>query len=501
MHNFKASRALRPARRVAAGILGASLGIALASAPAAASVLMSGEPRLLPHFNASGSDYVARCAAGAPLRLKVRATDGDRVSVADRRARTGAFSASVTRRTGESFAVLTRSPSGATRRYHVRCLPHDFPTWTAERHRTPEARWYVTAPVKPPHGGYVAIFDSHGAPVWWRRSRSTHFMPWDAKVLDDGLIAWGHNFGEPFGLHTEDAYEARTLDGRRVHLLRTSGSPTDLHDLERLSNGHFLAITYKPRDDVDLSRYGGARHARVFDGVIQELTPSGRVVWRWSSRNHFSPSETGRAWWYHDDPSLPAGARGYDLLHVNSVEPDGDGLIVSARHLNAVFRIDRATGAVDWKLGGTFVAGKSLTVLGMPAADQVFGGQHDARVLPDGTISVFDNRARTEGTPAAVRFRIDPVARTATRIARVTEPDISKAQWGGSARVLPGGNWVVCWGGTKLITEQTPAGALRFALRLGQGRVSYRTQPLPPGRVTAGRLRRGMDRMAKRGRG
>jgi hypothetical protein len=186
------------------------------------------------------------------------------------------------------------------------------------------------------------------------------------------------------------------------------------------------------------------------------------------------------------------------MLHVNAVEPDGDGLIVSARHLDAVFRIDRATGRVDWKLGGSFVPGESLAVFGTTAGQAVFGGQHDVRLSGDGSVTVYDNRARTDGMPAAERFRIDAAARTATRVEHVTNPDVPKSEWGGSARKLPGGNWVVCWGATSRITEQTPAGAVVFALRLGQRHLSYRAQPLPPGTLAAGALRRGMDRMAAR---
>jgi hypothetical protein len=429
--------------------------------------------------------------------VTVHASGGDRASVAGGPQRSGAFVTRVSRRTGEALSVRVRSKSGRVKRYHVRCLPQDFPTWTIERHGKPQAEWYVTAAIRPVHG-FTAIFDSHGAPLWWRRPSATSFMPWDAKVFDDGLVAWGRNFGDRFGVRQGNAYEERTVTGKLVRLIRTHGSPTDVHDLERMPNGHFLAITYRRREGVDLTAYGGPPNARVFDGEIQELGPGGKLFWRWNSRSHFSPSETGRAWWYdpNGSPTSPA-ERGYDLLHANSVAPDGDGLVVSARHLDAVFRIDRATGKVQWKLGGTFVSGESLGVIGAPADEPVLGGQHDARVLPDGTVTVYDNRADTTGPPSADRFRIDPVARTATRIEHIEEPDVPRSRWGGSARRLDTGNWVICWGATNLITEQTRAGAVVFALRLGQGYVNYRVQPLEYGRLARSDLRHGMDTTAK----
>ena len=478
-------------------LLGIACSTGLVAAPAYGRVVLSTTPGLRPHFRPAATDYVSRCVPGKPLRVAVNAAGGDRVSVAGRRERGGTFVANVHRHTGEGLSVRVREHGGAVKRYHVRCLPQDFPDWTVKRRATPQAQWYVTTPVKPPAGGYVAIFDSRGTPVWWWRSSSTRDMPWDAKLLDDGLMAWGHNLGTHFGVRKAGAYEERTLDGRLVRLVRTHGSPTDVHDLQRMPNGDLLTITYRRRDDVDLSAYDGSSHARVYDGEIQELAPSGKLVWRWNSKGHVDPSETGRAWWYNPQGEQPPPEeRGYDLLHVNSVEPDGTGLIVSARTLNAVFRIDRETGEIDWKLGGSFVPGESLTVLGTPPSEPVFGGQHDARRSRDGTLTVYDNRTNTGGAPVADRFRIDPVARTARRTEHVEESGVPSSQWGGSARTLPGGNWVVCWGGTELITEQTPAGAVVLSLRLAANHRSYRAQALPPGRVSAAELRRGMDQMA-----
>jgi hypothetical protein len=411
--------------------------------------------------------------------------------------RAGSFDASLRRATDAAFTIRARR-AGHSATYHFRCLPRSFPSWTIERRGTPQAQWYVTAPVRPPAGGYVAVFDRNGAPVWWRRVSSRAYMPWDAKLLSGQLLAWGENFGTAFGVRDEGAYEEHTLSGGLVRRVRTAGSPIDPHDLERMPNGDLLTITYRRRDGVDLSARGGPRDARVFDGEVQELSPAGKLLWRWNSHGHVSPAETESRWWSNgQDRELPPRERGYDLLHVNSVAGDGDGVIVSARHADAVYRIDRASGRVDWKLGGTLVPHESLTVLGVPPGQQVLGGQHDARMLPDGTLTVFDNRARTDGAPAATRFRIDPTARTATRIERVTSPAAPVSKWGGSARKLPGGDWVIAWGGTDLVTEQRPSGATVLALRFGSRHFTYRADALPPGRLAAADLRGGMDRLAR----
>ena len=44
----------------------------------------------------------------------------------------------------------------------------------------------------------------------------------------------------------------------------------------------------------------------------------------------------------------------YDIVHINSVEEMADGdYLISLRHTDSVYRLDGATGAIEWKLGGT----------------------------------------------------------------------------------------------------------------------------------------------------
>ena len=71
-------------------------------------------------------------------------------------------------------------------------------------------------------------------------------------------------------------------------------------------------------------------------------------------------------------------------------------MIASFRHLDAVYKISKSTGKIVWKLGGTTTP-KSLTVKDDPRA-YTLGAQHDARLLPDGTLTVFDNRTNLADT-------------------------------------------------------------------------------------------------------
>jgi hypothetical protein len=240
----------------------------------------------------------------------------------------------------------------------------------------------------------------------------------------------------------------------------------------------------------------------VIDNEIQEVTAAGRRVWRWNSRDHIALSESEPFMKYIvSGPVRTAdGRKAYDIVHLNSIEQDGDSLIVSTRQTDAVYKISKATGDVEWKLGGTTIP-QSLAVTGDPDPSLVISGQHDARLLPDGTLTLHDNRTLlAHSKPRAMRFAIDEAAGTATVLEALTDPQAAYSTCCGSARKLPAGDWVAAWGSSGLVTELTPSGRRVYALRFGgrRGADSYRAVPILPGRLSLGALRAGMDRMARR---
>jgi hypothetical protein len=373
------------------------------------------------------------------------------------------------------------------RSYHVRCLPDGFPAWSAQRTGATEAAYYLVTPTGTGPSHWVVMFDRHGVPVWWYRASP---IPFDARLLPNGHLVWSRFFRDIVGLRPAQAYEERTLTGRRVRVMKAVGAPTDIHEWQRLPNGDVLVIAYVPRDHVDLRPYGGPDDATVLDCEVQEITPRGRRLWTWRSKEHIALGE-GSA---RMTIQLRDGRTAYDIVHMNSVDVQGDRVVVSLRHTDAVYEIDKASGKILWKLGGTTTP-ESLTIVGDPLAGEDFGGQHDARLSPDGrTLTLFDNGTRRDRPPRALRYTIDPVARTATLVQSVTEA-VPETFCCGSARLLPGGHWVTSWGDRSLLTEADSSGARIFALRFAGARSTYRAEPVLPGTLPRSALRRGMDAM------
>lgn len=454
------------------------------SAASDATLHVTTNPALVPAFDPNVTDYVVRCS-GSPIAVTVDAP-ADMVSVDGHAAATGRLSTDVSRSTGQGFTLVARARTGgADQTYYVRCLPTDYPDFTATRTGRTQAAFYVTVPIagsgSGPGVGYPTIFDSDGVPMWWGPKTSTPFT----ELLGDGDIAWTKSDGTPA--------EERRLDGALVATTTTQGGPPDQHDLLRLTNGDDVMAADVVRTGIDLAAAWGPSYpsnASVMDQVIEELTPAGAVAWSWDALAHIPLTETDPQW----RGQMMNGS--YDAYHWNSVEWTGSGFLLSFRHLNAVYDVDQHSSAIVWKLGGTPTAA-SLHVVGdlVFSAGGDFGGQHDARLLPDGSVTLFDDGTGLGRAPRAVRYRIDPPAHTATMLEQVTDPAAGPdSSFGGSARRLSGGDWVVGWGGTNTISELTGADTRVFLLQFSAGTSVYRAVPVAAGQLSRAVLRGAMDR-------
>jgi len=478
----------RSAAAVAAVVLAAGLGAARAAVNAPGLVI-STNPALYPAFQPAVTDYVSRCRDGVPVGVSVQTPPAFAASVDGQPARTGSFSTAVRRHPGQEFSVVVREPNGQTLTYYVRCLPGDFPAFGSQQLGQTQSEWYLVGPVdpsllgpRPPPRQYVALFDSHGVPVWWLPTGGRAF--YETVLPNDDIVVTHAQNGDKSGA------EERRLDGSVAQTFDTVGSESDFHDFELLADGNVLMATNVVRHGVDLRVWGGPAAADVLDPIVQVVTPRGTVQWSWDTMSHVSPSEMDLGF----RPQVLGQGSPYDVFHLNSLEWAGDSVVISFRHLSALFSVDHVTGTVNWKLGGS-PRPQSLRVAGDPNGllGGLFGGQHDARVLSDGTVTVHDNGTNHGRPPRAVRYLIDPLTRTATMLEQVTDSRARASLCCGSARKLSGGDWVIAWGFNNLVTETTPAGIVLFSLQLGRGQFSYRAVPVPYGQLSRAALRAGMD--------
>ena len=307
------------------------------------------------------------------------------------------------------------------------------------------------------------ILDNEGQPVWLRPVRAEEWDAMDFKVQSyrgKPVLTWWEGvhggFGDGEYVIFDDSYReiARFKAGK--------GLPGDHHEF-MISGRDTAFVTIYAEMPMDLSSYGGPEDGLVIDGMAQEIDiESGEVLFEWRSLDHVDPEESYSA----PAPELEAA---YDYFHINSIEEDGeDHLLISARRTSAVYKVDRESGEVAWRLGGK----RSDFEMG-EGADFAF--QHDARRQPDGTITLFDNRgADMDEQSRGIRLRLDEEAMTATLLQEFTHPEGPLATYQGNVQVLPNGNVFVGWGSAPYLTEHDGDGTLLYDAGFPREVESYR---------------------------
>ncbi|MDQ3194251.1 MAG: aryl-sulfate sulfotransferase [Bacteroidota bacterium] len=241
-----------------------------------------------------------------------------------------------------------------------------------------------------------------------------------------------------------------------------NGYITDGHELQILSNGHALLMSYDPQI-VDMSQLvpGGNSKAIVDGLIIQEIDVNKNVVFQWRSWDHIRITDA-----IHEDLT----AAYVDYVHGNAIERDNDGnILICSRHLSEITKINRTTGDIIWRLGGV---SNQFTFVN----DSIgFSYQHDIRRLPNGNITLYDNGNFRGRFSRAVEYQLDEINKTATLVWQYRNtPDLYGFAMG-SAQRLPGGNTLICWGSANPnITEVTPQGTKALEMTLPQGIYTYR---------------------------
>jgi hypothetical protein len=444
---------------------------------------------LNPPFSPDGHDYTLACrSVSNPVTFAATAMPGAVVSAGGG----PATRINGSRTLAENAALVLRvTAAGRTEEYWVRCLPRNFPAVTTVRTGTPGPGWYLLEDgVAGPPNRFVMIMDARGVPVWYRRVAPGVI---DMKLMPDGNLAWMPVVRVNFNRDANQTYEVHRLGGALVRRIRAQGQVTDFHDMVPLANGHFIVLSYVLRPDVDTRRFGTpcdpskpANHQTVVDAVIQEVDATGAMVWSWRSRDHVDLAETVAK--VCDGPAITGASatNALDLLHVDSLHVDAatDDLFVSARYLNAVLRIRRTTaGPVVWKLGGTAANHDNAVHFGF-AGDPAGGWHlgHDARILPNGHITLYDNETYGPVPSRAVEYAIDTTARVLRLVWQRSVPNGSRSFGLGSVRRQSDGHTVVAWGGNvqPVFSEVDATGRLLLEVSWPIGTLTYRVVKVAP---------------------
>jgi len=187
------------------------------------------------------------------------------------------------------------------------------------------------------------------------------------------------------------------------------------------------------------------------------------VLFEWHSFGNVSPEES-------NIPVPKEKGSEWEYFHANAVDLDNDGnFLVSSRNTSTIYKINRATGKIMWRLGGK----KSDFKLGPGVR---FDWQHSIRAQPDGTYKLYDNSAAPPVRKASrvLTLKLDTTAKTATLVSAFTHPRKLLSASQGNVERLPNGDVFVGWGSQRWFTEFSPSGEVLFDGRLARGNDNYR---------------------------
>jgi hypothetical protein len=347
------------------------------------------------------------------------------------------------------------------RHYHSRpdLRPPPVQILKPARHTAPG--YIFVAPKKDVEQAGPLILDNRGRVVW--------FGPLDTHAVTDfrvqyyrgrPVLTWWH--GRPDEGDGESGYSIYDDSYRLItHVQPGNGLLGDIHEFK---------ITRRDTALMTFVRQVRVKGRRVLEGGFQELDlRTRRVLFEWHSIDHVRLVES-----YYHLPRDPDGL--YDYFHINSVDVEpGGNFLVSARNTHTIYKISRRTGRILWRLGGK----RSDFALGRSAR---FAWQHDARRVPNGNLSLFDNSAgpqvRKQSRGLILHLNLTHRVATVVRTFVHRPPLVSVDQ--GNLQRLPNGDFLAGWGHQPRFTEFGPRGTIRFDGRFGRGRVdSYRAYRFP----------------------
>jgi hypothetical protein len=325
--------------------------------------------------------------------------------------------------------------------------------------------YIFVSPKKGPGRDGPMILDHRGRLVWFHPIKDEpHYFAMDLKVQrfrGEPVLTWWEGYVDVFGVGHYLIFDSSYSEIAWVRA--GNGFRGDLHEFLITPEDTALLTIYN-KVPADLSAFGGSKDGEAYEGILQEIDiETGEVLFQWHSSEHISVDESYNK--LPDNPKKP-----FDYFHINSIDVDFDGhLLVSARNTWSVYKIDRNTGEVIWRLGGK----KSDFEMGEGTR---FAFQHDARRQHDGTITIFDNGALPEvhEQSRGIVLGFDEQKMSVSLVKEYKHSHKLLAGTQGNLQVLPSGNVFIGWGGEGFFSEYSSEGKPLFDANFPPHNESYR---------------------------
>ena len=331
------------------------------------------------------------------------------------------FTAFITNQAGETITSETQS-------FMTPALPFNLPDLELKVSSDSSYPGITIFSVADEDARFIGV-DEAGIPVWYLHNNDVPMINNSPAIkhLGDGRLMLMLR-GEVWVIDIEG------------NILSSYQLPNYHHEATILSNGN-IAILVDEFDDSSGNKVKGDR--------IEEYSPTGNLVWQWSSFEHLDTNRFPGALSTRTDTN---GA--IEWSHSNAIheQQDDGSLLLSVRSQSWVVNIDRSSGDINWILGsaeGTTKASLQDKFITLESGSWM-SAQHTPMRTSNGDYLIYDNRNEAElagidNNSRAVRYRVNSTTMTATQ---VWEHIVDKyTQSLGDVDELPNGNILIAAGG------------------------------------------------------
>jgi Arylsulfotransferase (ASST) len=328
-----------------------------------------------------------------------------------------------------------------------------------------------SAPYSGPGQSGPMIFDEAGNVVW--------FDPLPAGIEASNLqvqqlggkpvLTWWQGYIPPEGFGDGEEMIVNSAYQKIGTVHAGNGFKADLHDFHITPLETAVLTAFNPID-CNLSSVGGPGGGAVTDSIFQEVDlRTGLVRREWHSLDHVPLSDS------YSTATTTSTSWPFDYFHINSIDQLATGrTLISARNTWALYELNTLTGQVLLRVGGKHsgvkLAGGAATAF-----------QHDATMLANGTISVFDNGGapKIHSQSRGLVLAVNPQTKTDTVVAQYEHSAALSSGSQGDIQQLPNGDLFVGWGAKPYFSEFSATGQLLLDGHMHGSYQSYRTYRFP----------------------
>ncbi len=300
------------------------------------------------------------------------------------------------------------------------------------------------------------ILDNELIPLFYKKVTGGNVF--DFKLQPDGNLT--------YNIYSVYSYRMDDWGNINKQYITPQGFALDVHDLQVLEDGTYY-IFGRDHITVDMSQIvpGGNPAATIIAHTIHHMDTNDNELWRWNSFDHYDILDV--------DEYINLTNPTIDWTHCNSIEitPDGN-IIISTRNFNEITKISRQTGEIIWRLGGERNQFQFIN------DNRGFKRQHDARVLSNGNVALFDNGyTLVPQYSSYVEYEIDEQNFTATLIRRYSRNGSIYSQTRGGIQELQNGNILVSWDDVQLpfVSEINTGDTTEFEVKYSNHIHQYRS--------------------------